>query len=136
MDFQPAQWKFYRSSNYLGSQGRPESLALGPALFIRPSHTACRTSRNQLPQRAFCTLVGMSGLEPLIFALSERCTNRLCYIPEASPVSSLYCNALLGLRLQFTLYFALTRTHFIYRLSFQQYMSCADATLVRSVAKG
>ncbi len=23
----------------------------------------------------------MSGLEPLIFALSERCTNRLCYIP-------------------------------------------------------
>ena len=27
-------------------------------------------------------MVGMSGLEPLIFALSERCTNRLCYIPK------------------------------------------------------
>ena len=36
-------------------------------------------------------LVGMGGLEPPIFALSERCTNRLCYIPTIVPVPKLLC---------------------------------------------
>ena len=53
---------------------------LSALAFTLTAVTACLRTF-ELPAR----VVGMSGLEPLIFALSERCTNQLCYIPKVEP---------------------------------------------------
>lgn len=58
---------------------------LSALAFTLMAVTACLRTF-ELPAR----VVGMSGLEPLIFALSERCTNQLCYIPLKLPLCQDY----------------------------------------------